>query len=92
MPERIGWLPVMTTSMNDDGPSVSMTTLRLYRRPNHNDICGANVVGQIEGTGMGLASAQHIVQQHGGALTVESAEGVGTAVTLSVSLRDAGTA
>jgi len=47
---------------------------------------GINVVGQIEGTGMGLASAHEIVQRHGGVVTVESQEGVGTTFTVSVPL------
>ncbi len=47
---------------------------------------GTNVVGQIEGTGMGLASAHEIVQRHGGVITVESQEGVGTTFTVSVPL------
>jgi len=47
---------------------------------------GANVVGQIEGAGMGLASAHEMVQRHGGVITVESQEGVGTTFTVSVPL------
>jgi signal transduction histidine kinase len=34
------------------------------------------------GTGLGLAMAQEIAQEHGGLLTCESAEGQGTAFTL----------
>lgn len=38
----------------------------------------SNVIGLIAGTGLGLASARDIVQQHGGNVQVQSEEGVGT--------------
>lgn len=41
-----------------------------------------NVVGHIQGTGIGLASALGMVEQHGGALTVESTEGAGATFTM----------
>ncbi|MEW6723004.1 MAG: PAS domain S-box protein [Candidatus Micrarchaeota archaeon] len=37
-----------------------------------------------EGTGLGLAVAMRMVQNHGGSICVESAEGVGTTFTVSV--------
>ena len=43
---------------------------------------GTNVMGQIGGSGIGLVSAQQIIQQHGGAIVVESVEGQGTTVTV----------
>jgi two-component system sensor histidine kinase VicK len=39
---------------------------------------GANVVGRIEGTGIGLARAYHVVRQHGGEIELDSREGQGT--------------
>jgi signal transduction histidine kinase len=36
----------------------------------------------VAGTGIGLAGAQHVVQQHGGTIAVESKVGVGTRFTV----------
>lgn len=45
-----------------------------------------NVRGRIAGTGIGLASVRQIVDQHGGAVTVDSREGQGTTVTVRLPL------
>ncbi len=42
---------------------------------------GGNTLGRIDGTGIGLFSVRHIVEQHGGTVAVESTEDVGTAFT-----------
>jgi signal transduction histidine kinase len=48
-----------------------------------------NVEGHFRGVGIGLASVQQIVQQHGGAITVHSQIGVGTTFTVRLPLQDA---
>lgn len=46
----------------------------------------ANVTGSIAGSGIGLAGAKHVIEQHGGSLTVESGEGVGSTFTIYLPL------
>jgi signal transduction histidine kinase len=47
---------------------------------------GTNVVGRINGTGIGLASAKRIVERHGGTLSVDSATDQGSTFTMRVPL------
>ena len=48
---------------------------------------GSNVVGRIPGTGIGLAGARQVVEQHGGAIAVDSVEGAGTTVTIQLPIQ-----
>jgi signal transduction histidine kinase len=50
----------------------------------------AGNVGQIPGTGLGLAGARQIVEQHGGTLSVESREGAGSTFILRLPLSTEG--
>jgi two-component sensor histidine kinase len=50
---------------------------------------GANVRGRIDGSGIGLAGARRIVEEHGGSLEVESQEGVGSTFTLRLPIAPA---
>lgn len=50
---------------------------------------GSNVVGQFSGTGIGLAGVKLIVEQHGGRVTVESREGIGSTFTICLPLDQA---
>ena len=46
----------------------------------------SNVLGQVEGTGLGLAGVRRLVEEHGGRLVVHSAEGLGSTFTVKLPL------
>lgn len=66
-------------AVRDEGVGIPATDLpRLFQRFHR----GANVAGRTTGTGIGLAGVRRIVEQHGGAIRVESAEGRGSTFTV----------
>jgi signal transduction histidine kinase len=74
--ERDGWVVL---SVRDEGVGIPADDLprvfeRFYR--------GRNAVEQAPGTGLGLAVARQIVEQHRGSVRIESRPGAGTIVTL----------
>jgi signal transduction histidine kinase len=50
---------------------------------------GANAAGRFPGTGIGLSGASQIVEQHGGRITLKSAEGLGAVFTIYLPKGDA---
>jgi hypothetical protein len=73
--------PSAVVSVCDEGVGISQADIRhvfeaFYR--------GSHASGPIEGTGIGLASARWIVEQHGGTISVESQPEVGSTFTVRV--------
>ena len=67
--------PVAVLSVSDQGMGIRPDALahifeRFYRSP--------RAVGIVGGSGLGLASARQIVEQHGGSIEVQSVEGQGS--------------
>ena len=75
---------VAKVTVRDEGMGIPSRDLpyvfEWYRR-------GSNVQTSIQGTGVGLAGARQIVEQHGGNITVESREGVGSTFTVLLPLK-----
>lgn len=75
--------PVAVVAVRDSGIGIPAADVprvaeRFFR--------AANAVGVFHGTGIGLAGARQTLEAHGGQLTIESTEGVGTVVTLRLPL------
>jgi signal transduction histidine kinase len=51
---------------------------------------GANVADLIGGSGVGLAGARQIVEQHGGSISVDSVLGQGSTFTVTLPIGEAG--
>ncbi|HEX8918641.1 MAG TPA: ATP-binding protein, partial [Chloroflexota bacterium] len=71
--------PAALLTVRDQGLGIPAADLpyifERYRR-------GGNVTHHIAGTGIGLASVRHIVEQHGGSVTADSHEGRGACFTV----------
>jgi signal transduction histidine kinase len=69
---------VADTGLGIPAADLPHITERFYR--------ARNVEGKLPGTGLGLAGVRQIVEQHGGSLSLESHEGLGTTVTVRLPL------
>ena len=70
--------------VRDQGVGIPAADLPHVFEPFHR----ARNVGKVAGTGIGLAGVRRIVEQHGGAITAESREGVGSAFRVRLPLTD----
>ena len=79
-------VPAAVLSISDQGVGIPAADLPhvfgWFRR-------AGNVTGKIAGTGIGLAAAHQVVEQHGGAITAVSTEGKGTTFTVRLPLKAA---
>lgn len=74
--------PALLLSVSDQGLGIPAADLpRIFERYHR-----ASNVLSIPGTGLGLASARHIVEQHGGTMAITSREGAGTTVAIRLPL------
>jgi PAS domain S-box-containing protein len=82
-PGALPHTPRALMAVRDEGMGIPADDLpyvfEWYRR-------AANVRDIITGTGIGLAGARQIIEQHGGSISVESTEGVGSTFTVLLPL------
>jgi PAS domain S-box-containing protein len=78
---RRAWLlDVIDTGMGIPAEEQDRLFHRFYR--------GSNAQGKIAGTGLGLMICRSIVELHGGAISLKSAEGQGTTIRIAIPNRD----
>ncbi|HET6315223.1 MAG TPA: ATP-binding protein, partial [Chloroflexota bacterium] len=85
---RLGHEPADTAvlEVEDHGLGIPATDVsRIFDRFQR----ASNVEGRFAGTGIGLASARHIVESHAGSIEVDSREGAGTLFRVRLPLRSA---
>jgi two-component system phosphate regulon sensor histidine kinase PhoR len=80
-----GGLPEARIAVRDYGPGIAPEHLpRLTERFYRVDVADSRAQG---GTGLGLALVKHVLNRHGGRLTIESTLGQGATFTMHVPLR-----
>ncbi|HLZ70697.1 MAG TPA: GAF domain-containing protein [Dehalococcoidia bacterium] len=77
-PERVAVLRIRDAGIGVPAADLPRIFDRFYR--------GSNVPGKIVGTGIGLSGVRQIVEQHGGSVHAESAEGNGSLFTIVLPL------
>src|SRR6187397_1241211 len=83
-------LPETRVAVRDYGPGISPEHLpRLTERFYRVDVTDSRAQG---GTGLGLALVKHVLNRHGGRLTIESTPGAGATFTMHVPLHTADSA
>jgi two-component system phosphate regulon sensor histidine kinase PhoR len=83
-------LPEAHVSVRDYGPGISPEHLpRLTERFYRVDVADSRAQG---GTGLGLALVKHVLNRHGGRLTIESTPGAGATFTMHIPLHTADSA
>jgi signal transduction histidine kinase len=81
--QEVDNVPQAVIAVQDHGIGIPAADLPYIFEQFHR---AGNVTRSIKGTGIGLSSAQQIVAQHGGTITVESTEGQGSLFTVCLPL------
>jgi signal transduction histidine kinase len=78
-PEEADGRAWVIVAVRDSGIGIPASDLPYVFEPYRR---GGNVLGQVSGTGLGLANARRLIEQHGGTIAIASVEGEGTTVTI----------